>query len=140
MGQSTESEGFSALMIFSGLISLAGIGLAYQLHLKDRALDDALAERLGPITRLIEAKFWVDEIYQAFIVNPLRMLGEFFYGFDRWVVDMLVNMAGWILPARRLSPEIHNPARLSPGLRRRHAPGHRRHPAVYLYALNELKR
>jgi NADH-quinone oxidoreductase subunit L len=96
MGQSTESEGVSGLMILSGLISLAGIGLAYWLHLKDRALDDALAERFAPITRLIEAKFWVDEIYQAFIVNPLRMLGEFFYGFDRWVIDMLVNMTGWI--------------------------------------------
>jgi hypothetical protein len=24
------------------------------------------------------------------------MLGDFFYGFDRWVIDMLVNMAGWI--------------------------------------------
>jgi NADH-quinone oxidoreductase subunit L len=96
MGQSTESEGFSPLMILSGLITLIGIGLAYYLHLKNRPLDDAIAERLGPLTRLIEAKFWVDEIYQAFIVNPLRMLGEFFYGFDRWVIDMLVNMAGWI--------------------------------------------
>ena len=59
---------------------LAGIGLAYFLHLKNRALGDSPAERFAPITRLIEAKFWVDEIYQAFIVDPLRTLGEFFYG------------------------------------------------------------
>ena len=96
MGQVIESEGFSILMILSGLVSIAAIYLAFLYHLKDRARGDELAKSLGPITRMIEAKFWVDEIYQAFIVNPLRMLGEFFYGFDRWVIDMLVNMTGWI--------------------------------------------
>jgi NADH-quinone oxidoreductase subunit L len=96
MGQIIESEGFTLLMILSGLISIAGIGLAYLFHLKNRARGDALAKSFGPLTRAIEAKFWVDEIYQAFIVTPLRMLGEFFYGFDRWVVDMLVNLTGWI--------------------------------------------
>ena len=96
MGQVIESEGFSVLMVLSGFVSFAGIGFAYLYHLKDRARGDELAERFGPLTRLIEAKFWVDEIYQAFIVTPLRMTAEFFYGFDRWVVDMLVNMTGWI--------------------------------------------
>ena len=43
-----------------------------------------MAERFAPITRLIEAKYWVDEIYQAFIVDPLRMLGKFFYGSIAW--------------------------------------------------------
>jgi NADH-quinone oxidoreductase subunit L len=96
MGQSAESERFSTLMILSGLISLAGIGLAFLLHLKDRARGDELAERFAPLTHLLEAKFWVDEIYQGFIVTPLRLLGEFCYNFDRWIVDMLVNMVGWI--------------------------------------------
>jgi NADH-quinone oxidoreductase subunit L len=96
MGQNTESEGVSLLMLVSGIISLAGIGLAWKLHLQDRALGDRLVEKFAPLARLIEHKFWVDEIYQTLIVNPLRMLGEFLYGFDRWVVDMLVNMTGWI--------------------------------------------
>jgi NADH-quinone oxidoreductase subunit L len=96
MGQSAESEGFSMLMILSGLISLAGIGLAFLLHLKDRARGDELAEQLQPLTRILEAKYRVDEIYQGVIVTPLRLLGEFCYNFDRWFVDMLVNMVGWI--------------------------------------------
>ncbi|MGD0767189.1 MAG: NADH-quinone oxidoreductase subunit L [Tepidisphaeraceae bacterium] len=96
MGQSAESESVSTLMIVSGLISLAGIGLAFVLHLKDRARGDELAEQLQPLTRILEAKYWVDEIYQDFIVTPLRLLGEFCYSFDRWIVDMLVNMVGWI--------------------------------------------
>jgi NADH-quinone oxidoreductase subunit L len=86
----------SSLMIFSGLISLAGILAAFVLHLKNRPLGDKLAEDLGPVTRLLEGKYYVDEIYQAIIVNPLRAIGEFSYRFDRWIIDMLVNMSGWI--------------------------------------------
>ncbi len=86
----------SSLMIFSGLISLAGILAAFVLHLKNRPLSDKLAQDLGPVTRLLEGKYYVDEIYQAIIVNPLRAIGEFSYRFDRWIIDMLVNMSGWI--------------------------------------------
>jgi NADH-quinone oxidoreductase subunit L len=86
----------TSLMAVSGLISLAGILLAFFLHLQNRARGEKIAQDLGPITRLLEGKYWVDEIYQALIVNPLRTLGEFSYRFDRWVLDMLVNMAGWI--------------------------------------------
>ncbi|MGD0460965.1 MAG: NADH-quinone oxidoreductase subunit L [Tepidisphaeraceae bacterium] len=100
MGQPAEAGAHvpivSALMVFSGLISIAGIFAAYVLHLKDRARGEKLAEDLGPLTRLLEAKYRVDEIYQGAIVNPLRTLGEFSYRFDRWIIDTLVNMAGWI--------------------------------------------
>jgi NADH-quinone oxidoreductase subunit L len=96
MGQSTESEGFSLLMIFSGLVSIAAISLAYVFHLKDRAKGDALAEQFAPITRMLEAKFWVDEIYQDFIIYPVWVIGEISYWWDRWVIDLLVNLCGWI--------------------------------------------
>jgi NADH-quinone oxidoreductase subunit L len=86
----------SGLMVFSGVISIAGILAAFVLHLKNRPLGDKLAEDFGPITRLLEGKYYVDEIYQAIIVNPLRAIGEFSYRFDRWIIDMLVNMSGWI--------------------------------------------
>ncbi len=122
-------------MIISGLISIAGIALAFLLHLKNRALGDKIADDLGPITRLLEAKYWVDEIYQALIVNPLRTLGEFSYRFDRWIIDMLVNMAGWIVPVDRIFPEIYHAARLFAGLWRGDAPGPRGHFASGLHAL-----
>jgi NADH-quinone oxidoreductase subunit L len=96
MGQDPETERFTILMIVSGLISILGISLAYVLHLKDRAKGDALAEQLGPISRLIENKFWVDEIYQDFIIYPLWVIGEISYWWDRWVIDILVNLCGWI--------------------------------------------
>jgi NADH-quinone oxidoreductase subunit L len=52
----------------------------------------------------IEHKYWVDEIYQALIVEPLRLLGKLFFTIDRYVVDGLVwlvsfipQAGGWVL-------------------------------------------
>jgi NADH-quinone oxidoreductase subunit L len=86
----------TTVMIISGLLSVAGIALAYLMHLKDRALGDKIAHKLAPIARMLEAKFWVDEIYQAFIVDPLRGLGQWFYAVDRYIVDGLVWMVGFV--------------------------------------------
>jgi NADH-quinone oxidoreductase subunit L len=86
----------SSAMIIGGAISVAGIVLAAWLHLADRARGDAIARGLGPLTQLLEAKYWVDEIYQSWIVEPLFGLGEVFFWIDRWIVDGLVWMAGAI--------------------------------------------
>jgi NADH-quinone oxidoreductase subunit L len=59
-------------------------------------LADKLAESIPVLPKLIENKFYVDEIYQAAIVEPLWSLGRFLYAIDRYVVDGLVNMFGWI--------------------------------------------
>ena len=81
------------MMIGSGLIALAGIGLAYQLHLKDRARAEQLAMQYRGATHVLENKYWIDEIYQAGFVEPLRALGRVFYAMDRIVIDGLI----WII-------------------------------------------
>jgi NADH-quinone oxidoreductase subunit L len=92
------------LMIVSALVFGIGIYLAYLLHLKDRSAGERLAQRFAPVARVLEAKYWLDEIYQAGIVEPLRGLGRTFFAMDRIVVDGLVSLisfipqgAGWIL-------------------------------------------
>jgi NADH-quinone oxidoreductase subunit L len=64
--------------------------------LKDRALADRLAVKLGGLTKLLDAKFWVDEIYQSAIIEPLRKLGVFFFAVDRFIVDGLVWLVSFI--------------------------------------------
>jgi NADH-quinone oxidoreductase subunit L len=91
-----EHSPFNAVMLISGLIAIAGIGLAYWLHLKDRAMADRLAVKFGGLTKLLDAKFWVDEIYQSAIVEPLRKLGVFFFAIDRFIVDGLVWLVSFI--------------------------------------------
>ena len=84
-------------MVVSAVVSVAGIALAYTLHLKSRARGNELAVRFRPLTHILESKYWVDEIYQRLIVEPLRMLGKLLANvFDRFIVDGLVNLAGML--------------------------------------------
>jgi NADH-quinone oxidoreductase subunit L len=91
-----ESGGTTMLMVMSGLISLAGIGLAYQFHLKNRAAGDALPRRFPVATMILENKYWVDEIYDAVVVRPLWRVGQVFYAIDRIVIEGLVWVVGFV--------------------------------------------
>ncbi len=83
-------------MGISAAISAAGILLAYVLHLKDREKADELAASMPAVTNVLEHKYWIDEIYQAGIVEPLRRLGELFFWFDRLIVDGIVWLVGFV--------------------------------------------
>jgi NADH-quinone oxidoreductase subunit L len=95
-GRETEEHSTNYLMIVSGLIALSGIGLAYQMHLKNRTAPEKLARQFSGITRLLEGKYWVDEVYQNAIVEPIRRLGRAFFMVDQIVINGLVWMLGFI--------------------------------------------
>jgi len=82
--------------ISSGIIALAGIGAAYYLHLKNRRAAEKLAESMPGVATAIENKYWVDEIYAALFVEPLKTLGRFCYAIDRIVVDGAVWLVGFV--------------------------------------------
>ena len=63
-------------MIISGLISLAGIGLAYRLHLRDRAAGDALPGKFPEIDLILQGKYFIDELYDAVLGKPLLWLSD----------------------------------------------------------------
>jgi NADH-quinone oxidoreductase subunit L len=86
----------TGVMLISATIALLAIGLAYIMHLKDRARGERFAQMFQPLTRWIEAKYWVDEIYQAAIVEPLRQAGEIFFAVDRFIVDGIISLIGYI--------------------------------------------
>ena len=46
--------------------------------------------------KLSYRKFFCDEIYDWAVVKPLRALAHISYALDRWVVDGVVNLCGWI--------------------------------------------
>jgi NADH-quinone oxidoreductase subunit L len=92
----SENTSQTTLMIVSALISLAGIGLAYQLHLKNRPAGDALPRKFPALSRAIENKYWVDELYDALIVQPLWRLGKFFFWIDRIIIDGVVWIVGFV--------------------------------------------
>ena len=92
-----EAEAFHLrMMIISGIISALGIYVAYLLHRKYREADDRLVARFAGVSRVLEAKYWIDEIYQGVIVESLRRLGRAFFVIDQVVVDGLVWLIGFV--------------------------------------------
>jgi NADH-quinone oxidoreductase subunit L len=85
-----------SVMLISAVVAVAGIGLAYLLHLKDRAKADQLAGSLSLFANAIENKYWVDELYNAVVVVPLRVIGHVFFFVDRFIVDGLVWLVGFV--------------------------------------------
>ena len=72
-----ESTGTElSLMAVSSAVALGGIWIASLLFLKRPAVASRLAERYGGIRRLLLNKYYVDEIYDAVIVQPVRIMSE----------------------------------------------------------------
>jgi NADH-quinone oxidoreductase subunit L len=84
------------LMLTSTFVAFAGIGLAWLLFLKRRDLADAAARRFQGLHRLLLNKYYVDEIYDAGIVQPVKIVSEqgLWKGVDVGVIDGAVNGAG----------------------------------------------
>ena len=66
----------------------------------------AEAERELPAFELLQNKYYIDEIYAAYVVRPFMGLRLIFAEMDRWIVDGLVNgvgvltrLASWITGA-----------------------------------------
>jgi NADH-quinone oxidoreductase subunit L len=84
------------LMWASSGISILGIYLAFVMHLKNRRRGEELPNKFPQLARLLEGKYWVDEIYQDAIVEPLRALGRIFFAIDKYVVDGIVWLISFI--------------------------------------------
>ncbi|NOZ71886.1 MAG: NADH-quinone oxidoreductase subunit L [Chloroflexi bacterium] len=84
-----------ALLGGSSLVALAGIYLAYARYVQQAGWSLALQRLFAPLQPLLEHKYWVDELYMAVIVNPLRALANFFYRFtDQTIIEGIVNGVG----------------------------------------------
>jgi len=83
------------MYVVSGAIALAGMGLAYQFHLKDRAALGRLSQRLPGLVRVLEAKYWVDEIYDKLFVKPMWALARVADVFDM-IVNALVFVVAYV--------------------------------------------
>jgi NADH-quinone oxidoreductase subunit L len=88
-----------ALMSVSILVAFAGIGIAWYFFLRNPASADAVAEAAAPVHTLLENKYYVDEIYDAAIVEPIVSVsrGALWKVADATIIDGAVNGAGWVV-------------------------------------------
>lgn len=84
------------LMALSSGIALSGIGIATFFWLRRRDAAAAAAERFRGLHQLLVHKYYVDEIYDALIVQPLKAVsrGVLWKGVDAGLIDSAVNGVG----------------------------------------------
>jgi len=85
------------LMFLSVAMAGLGVWLAYTLFLKRQEIADRLAQSYGGVHRLLQNKYYVDEIYGALFVDGLAKGGGTALGrFDSSVIDGGVNGSAWL--------------------------------------------
>ena len=84
------------LMLVSIAAAIAGVGIAAYFFLKNRRAADEMADRFGGVRQLLLNKYYVDEIYEATVVQPIRIVSEeaLWKGVDVKVIDAAVNGVG----------------------------------------------
>jgi len=100
----TTSHGAAAewraalLAVAAGLL---GLGLGHQLYARRPQAAAALAARFPGLQQLLAAKYYVDELYGALVVRPLRVLSDrlLWRIVDVRVIDGLVNFLGGLTKA-----------------------------------------
>jgi NADH-quinone oxidoreductase subunit L len=86
-----------SLMVVSLAIAVAGIFLAYQLYCSKRIVPELVAKKWPRLYQLLLHKYYVDEIYDAAVVDRTKDLGTLLGRFDANVIDGVgVNGAGWL--------------------------------------------
>jgi NADH-quinone oxidoreductase subunit L len=92
-----HNVGVPTEMLLMALAIAAGVGgwfIARSIYGRDRGLgaDATFEQRWPTLHRLLENKYYVDELYDKIIVRPLVALSTFFWkGIDMLVIDGAVN-------------------------------------------------
>ncbi|HEY5595218.1 MAG TPA: NADH-quinone oxidoreductase subunit L [Nitrospiria bacterium] len=93
-----EAHAFGAidmtLMVLSVAVAVIGWLTARRIYLKRPATADALAGRFATAHSILYNKYWVDELYDAAVVEPSKRFGRVFNRFDDRVIDGVVNGVG----------------------------------------------
>src|SRR3954468_9829356 len=81
------------LMLVSSLVAFLGIAIAAFIWIKRRDIAASAARSLRGVHRLLVNKYYVDELYEAAVVQPVKVISTegLWRGFDVKVVDGAVN-------------------------------------------------
>jgi NADH-quinone oxidoreductase subunit L len=84
------------LMLVSVAAAIAGIAIAFYFFLNNRRAAGAVADRFSGVQQLLLHKYYVDEAYDAVIVQPIRIVSEeaLWQVVDVRLIDGAVNGVG----------------------------------------------
>jgi NADH-quinone oxidoreductase subunit L len=86
------------MMIFSMAVAASGIFLAYKMYIKQPELPEKVTEKFPSAYDVVYNKYYVDEIYDAAVVEPIKQGSDFlWHGVDEKVVDGAVNGSAGVI-------------------------------------------
>jgi NADH-quinone oxidoreductase subunit L len=94
LGGSEAAHDYTLMYVSAGLAVL-GIAVAYFAYVAMPSVPQAVRDAWPRAYRLLNSKYYVDEIYDALIARPLRRLGDLCFGTDNYFVDGLI----WVVTA-----------------------------------------
>ena len=83
------------VMAISGFLAIVGIAAAWLVYDKRPGIADRIEHAFPVAHRVLNNKWYVDEIYDACIVRPLRGAGRLCWRFDDYGIDGII----WIVTA-----------------------------------------
>jgi NADH-quinone oxidoreductase subunit L len=84
----------------STLLGLAGIGLAYLMYSRETVSAAAVTRAVEPLYRLPANKYYLDDLYQAFVDNVVIAFSRFLaFVVDQRIIDGAVNGIGYLAVA-----------------------------------------
>jgi NADH-quinone oxidoreductase subunit L len=95
-GEGMSRAGELGLMGLSLALAFVGIGLAWKFYVTSPEISERLATEWAGPHRLLTNKYYVDELYDATVISGTMASGRRLWGFDRRVVDGVVNGTGWL--------------------------------------------
>jgi len=101
-GADHHLSGIAVLMLtlLATAIALGSIAFAYHMYIRSYGSADRIQERFAGLYQLLWNKYWVDEIYEALILNPYMVLSGFFWRVvDARGVDGIANGLGSLTAA-----------------------------------------
>ncbi len=87
------------LMAASLAIALLGVHFGLKINNTDRGvlLKEYWKKRYQGLYHVIYNKYYIDEFYEEYIVQPVFMIAQVARAFDTYIVDGIVNAAGWLV-------------------------------------------
>jgi NADH-quinone oxidoreductase subunit L len=94
--QAAEHHDDYLLMLVSSLVAVAGVAVAYGFYVKNPMLPLGLAHRFRGAYELSRNKFYLDELYNAFLVKPIEGLAWLLRVLDQYLLDGLVDLVAQV--------------------------------------------
>jgi NADH-quinone oxidoreductase subunit L len=88
----THSEEYMLMAVSVG-VALLSLVAAYVLYVQKESVPAPDSQEKSGIQNLVYNKYYVDELYEAVFVKPMKMLSNALYSFGEFFIDLFVNGA-----------------------------------------------